>query len=73
MSTTDSTTEAPTRRLAYSPKEAAALIGMDLRALYRYIDAGHIPARRIGHKIRIPADFMDQLPTKVATTTEAPK
>lgn len=73
MSTIDSTTRGPAGRLAYSPKEAAELIGLPLRALYRYIDAGHIPARRIGNKLRIPADFIDHLPTKVTTTMAVSK
>ncbi|NMM32451.1 MAG: helix-turn-helix domain-containing protein [Phycicoccus sp.] len=60
-SVTESVTTTPAR-LAYSPEEAANMIGMDLRSFYAYIQKGKIPSRRIGRRILVPVDFMDHLP-----------
>jgi excisionase family DNA binding protein len=57
------TTETTTPRIALSPEEAAAAIGISLASLYIQLRKGQIPSRRMGRRILIPADFMDNLPT----------
>ena len=40
--------------LTYSAAEAAALLGIGLQSMYRYIESGDIPSVRVGRKILVP-------------------
>jgi excisionase family DNA binding protein len=42
--------------LAYGPKEAAAIIGIGLTALYAEIAAGRIPIKKFGRRTLIASD-----------------
>ena len=43
-----------------STKEAAERLGITLRSLYRFIDAGQLPAYKFGRVIRVKADDVDR-------------
>lgn len=43
-----------------STKEAAARLGVTLRSLYRFIDAGRLPAYKFGRVIRVKTDDVDR-------------
>jgi excisionase family DNA binding protein len=42
-----------------STKEASARLGVTLRSLYRFIDAGQLPAYKFGRVIRVKATDVD--------------
>lgn len=42
-------------KLAYSPEEAAKLLGVHINTVRKYIWNGQIPARKLGHRVLIPA------------------
>ena len=44
----------PAESIAYSPVEAAALLGINRHTMYQYIANGDIPSVRIGRKILVP-------------------
>lgn len=48
-------------RLAYSIREAAALIGVSARTVAREIKRGHLTAVRIGRSVRVPRDALATL------------
>lgn len=50
--------EAPSNWL--STKEAARYLGINLRTLYRFIDAGDLPAYKFGRVIRLRQDELDR-------------
>ena len=43
-----------------STKDAAAYLGVNLRTLYRFIDAGELPAYKFGRVIRLRRGDVDQ-------------
>ncbi len=43
-----------------STKEASARLGVTLRSLYRFIDAGQLPAYKFGRVIRVKVDDVDR-------------
>ncbi len=43
-----------------STKEAAELIGVTLRSLYRFIDEGDLPAFKFGRVIRVKQEDVDR-------------
>jgi excisionase family DNA binding protein len=43
-----------------STKEAAAYLGVNLRTLYRFIDAGELPAYKFGRVIRLRHGDVDE-------------
>ena len=43
-----------------STKEAAEHLGVTLRSLYRFIDAGRLPAYKFGRVIRVKTDDVDR-------------
>lgn len=58
MSTTD--TSEPAGEITWlSTAEAAHRLGITPRTLYRFIDAGELPAYRFGRVIRLKADEVD--------------
>lgn len=50
-----------TARRTLSVAEAAEMLGVSTRTGYRMVDAGEIPAIRIGRSLRVPADWVDQV------------
>lgn len=38
-----------------TPREAASLLGIPLRDLYRLVDDGEVPAHVFGHRLRLSA------------------
>ena len=52
--------------IAYSPKDACAVLGIGLTTLYLEIARGHIEARKAGNRTLIPAvsllRYLDALP-----------
>lgn len=50
-----------TARRTLSVSEAAEMLGVSVRTGYRMVDAGEIPAVRIGRSLRVPADWVDQV------------
>ena len=55
-----------TTPIAYSPKDACAVLGIGLTTLYLEIARGHIEARKAGNRTLIPAvsllDYLSALP-----------
>ena len=49
---------APDEPLAYSPEQAAALLGVHERTIRKYVAAGVIPSKRLGTRWLIPADAL---------------
>jgi excisionase family DNA binding protein len=47
------------QKLAYSPKEAAELLGLHLNTIRKHIQAGNIPAKKLGQRILIPARALE--------------
>ncbi|GEM85123.1 helix-turn-helix domain-containing protein [Meiothermus hypogaeus] len=46
------------KKLAYSRKEVAELLGIHLNSVDRYIKQGALPARRLGSRWLIPASAL---------------
>jgi excisionase family DNA binding protein len=46
--------QAPVETLAYTVREAAALLGIDKHNFYNFVKKGDIPSVRLGRKILIP-------------------
>lgn len=42
-------------KLAYSPQEVASLLGLHLNTVRKHIRTGALPARKLGHRVLIPA------------------
>lgn len=51
----------PPERLAYSPAEAAACIGVSRARLYQLIDDGTIPSIKLGRRRLIRRQALEQL------------
>ena len=51
-----------------TPEEAASYLRLDRTTVYRLIDSGEIPARRIGRQWRIPKAELDSM---LETTKDA--
>jgi excisionase family DNA binding protein len=66
------TTEATTPRIALSPEEAAEAIGISVASMYIQLRKGQIPSKRMGRRILIPVDFMDNLPSGWSASLAAP-
>ena len=49
------------RRIAYRPDEAARLLGVSRRTIYRYITDGLLDSYRIDRAVFIPADALDKI------------
>ena len=47
-------------RLLLSPKEVATLIGFGRNKTYRMIRSGEIPSVRIGGRLRVPRQILDE-------------
>lgn len=43
------------QKLAYSPEEVAKLLGLHLNTVRKHIKQGLLPARKLGHRVLIPA------------------
>lgn len=54
------TVAAPPARTFYRPREVAALFEMSLSSVYRHIEAGSLPAARIGGSWRVPVAELHQ-------------
>ncbi len=52
---------APVERMAYTPREAAAALGISRRSLDRAVARGDLRAARIGGAVRIPRAELDRL------------
>lgn len=52
MTRKDTTPVAP---IAYSVAKAAELLSISQRQVYRMVEAGDLPARRVGRRVLIPA------------------
>ena len=46
-------------RKCYSVKETAAILGVSKITIYRKIESKEIPSKRIGSRILIPAEFIN--------------
>lgn len=51
----------PDRPATLTVAETAELLGISLRAAYRAIENGHIPAIRLGRRIRVPTVPLEHL------------
>jgi excisionase family DNA binding protein len=49
-----------TERLAYSPTEAASLLGIHKSKMYQMIAAGEIPALHVGSRLKISARRLEE-------------
>ena len=50
------------RRRFYRVKEAAAIMGVPLRTMYRLAETGQIPCRRLGTVILVPLAWVEREP-----------
>ena len=57
----DTQTNLTPRRLAHPINEAAALLAVDRRTVYRMLARGELRAVRVGARQRIPADELARL------------
>jgi excisionase family DNA binding protein len=51
----------PDRPATLTVAQTAQLIGISLRSAYRAIEAGHIPAIRLGRRILVPTARLERL------------
>ncbi len=56
----DTQTNRPERRV-YAPKELMEIFGLCKTAVYQGIERGEIPSIRIGKRILVPKDAVDNL------------
>ena len=54
------------RRRFYRVKEAAAIMGVPLRTMYRLAETGQIPCRRLGTVILVPVAWVEREPLALA-------
>ena len=54
------------RRRFYRVKEAAAIMGVPLRTMYRLAETGQIPCRRLGTVILLPVAWVEREPVAPA-------
>ncbi len=47
------------QRIAYKPREVAALTGLSRSFVYQMIARGEIPVRRVGRAILVPAEWVE--------------
>jgi len=52
--------------LAYTPREAAVMLGVSKAAIYRGAANGSIPSIRVGRSVRIPRWWVDERTKKHA-------
>lgn len=58
-------------RETYNPAEAARILGVARVTLVRWVEAGQIPAIRIGHRTLIPRSYIDRLFAEAGCPREA--
>ncbi|WP_456825316.1 helix-turn-helix domain-containing protein [Cellulomonas sp. P5_E12] len=63
MSTTTQTAVTAARQY-YRVKDAATVLGVPMRTLYRLAETEQIPCRRLGTVILIPASWVDREPAQ---------
>ncbi len=51
----------PPKRLAYTPAEAAALLGITRKTIYKLMERGELRTTKIGSCRRVPADEVRRL------------
>lgn len=59
-----------TSRLTYTVPEAADLLGISARGIYRAVTEGRLPSLRLGHRVLIPAQALQ---TWIAQGTYIPE
>jgi excisionase family DNA binding protein len=61
-------------RVAYSVRDVAAATSLSRQAIYDAIDRGEIPAFNIGHRLCVPAAWLDQkIAEALAAVTPVPQ
>ena len=68
-----SLSQEPFRRVLLNPKEVATLIGFGRNKTYKLIRSGEIPSVRIGGRLRVPRQVLDEWVQSLAEQSRGKK